>query len=107
MNIDTTTLTQLIEQCFDYGMDDRISPTDQAAFLKLGKKLRDQLTSLLGAEFKAGTQAVTDANTQISSLNKDLSTMAQNLANAGTILNNVTKLVGVLDGALQLAAKVV
>ena len=50
---------------------------------------------------------MTNANTQITDLNNALSAMAQNLANTATILNNVTQLVGVLDGVLQLAAKVV
>lgn len=80
---------------------------DQAKFLAAGKQLRDRLTSLLGAQFAAETRAMTNANTQITDLNNALSAMAQNLANTATILNNVTQLVGVLDGVLQLAAKVV
>jgi hypothetical protein len=107
MKTDTATLTQIVQQCFDNAIDGRFSPADQMKFQALGKQLRDRLVKLLGAQFNDGTQAIVSANTQMANLNQALSNSAQVLANTATTLNNVTQLVGVLDGVLQLAVKVV
>jgi hypothetical protein len=97
-------LTEIIDQCFDYSMDGRVSPADQTEFLAIGKRLRGSLLNLLSANFNDGTKAVLDANQSIDDLNKDLANSAQVLANAATTLNELDQLVGILDGLLKLAS---
>lgn len=100
---DTTTLSDIIVQCFDYSMDGRFTQKQRSAFLMDGKRLRGQLLNLLSARFDDGTQAVVDANTQLSKINDKLKDSAETLAHATSALNDVAKLVSNLDKLLSLA----
>jgi hypothetical protein len=104
IKVDTTTLTDIINQCFDYSMDGRFSLSQQTALLADGKRLRGLLLNLLSAQFEDGTQAVLDANTQLTAINTTLSNSATALANAGQTLSGVASLVGNLDQLLNVAA---
>ncbi|HMI50846.1 MAG TPA: hypothetical protein VK525_04990 [Candidatus Saccharimonadales bacterium] len=100
---DTTTLSDIIIQCFDYSMDGRFSPTQRSAFLVDGKRLRGLLLNLLSARFAEGTQAVLDANKQLTRINEELANSAETLAHTAEVLGGVATLVANLDKLLSLA----
>ena|SRR2546422_2455808 len=104
IKVDTTTLSDVINQCFGYATDGRLSPAQQTAFLADGKRLRGLLLNLLSAQFDDGTQAVLNANNQLTAVNTQLSNSAAALVNAAQTLNNVASLVGNLDKLLNVAA---
>lgn len=103
LKVDTTTLSEIINRCFDYSMDGRFSSDQQTAFLADGKRLRGILLNLLSAQFDDGTQAVLDANKQLIDVNTTLSNSATTLANAAQTLNGVASLASNLDKLLNLA----
>jgi hypothetical protein len=103
MNVDTTTLTKVITQCFGYSSDGRFTDEQQTAFLVEGKRLRGLLLNLLSAQFNEGTPEVIAANTQLTIVNTSLSDAVATLANAATTLKNVAALVKTLDGLLSIA----
>ena len=103
LKVDTTTLSDIINQCFDYSMDGRFSSDQQTALLADGKRLRGLLLNLLSARFDDGTQVVLDANRQLDDINTILSNSATALANAAQTLNGVASLVGNLDKLLNVA----
>jgi len=107
IKVDTTTLSNIINQCFAYSSDGRLSPSQQAAMLADGKRLRGLLMNLLSAQFNDGTQAVLDANNQLTKVNTALANSATALANAAQTLDDITSLVGNLDKLLNLVAGVV
>jgi geranylgeranyl pyrophosphate synthase len=104
ITVDTTTLADIINQCFAFSADGRFSDDQQGAFLADGKRLRGLLLNLLSAQFNDGTQSVLDANTKLTAVNKQLEQDAVVLANAAQALNNVANLVGTLDKLLNVAA---
>lgn len=104
IKVDTTTLSNIINQCFGYATDGRFSSGQQTAFLADGKRLRGLLLNLLSARFDDGTQPVLDANKQLAVVNTQLSNAATALANAAQTLNSVAGLVGNLDKLLNVAA---
>jgi len=104
LKVDTSSLTGVINQCFDYSMDGRFDDNQQSAFLAEGKRLRGLLLNLLSAQFDDGTQAVLDANNQLAAVNTSLLNSAAVLANTAQTLNNIAALVGNLDKLLNVAA---
>lgn len=104
IKVDTTTLTDIINKCFDNASDGRFSEDQQAAFLADGKRLRGLLLNLLSAQFDDGTQAVVNANNQLRTVNAALSNAAASLANTAQTLNSIATLVGNLDKLLNVAA---
>ena len=103
IKIDTTSLSAVISQCFNYSTDGRFSPTQQSAFLADGKRLRGLLLNLLSAQFEDGTKAVLDANNKLTAVNAEISNSAAVLANAAHMLNDVATLVGNLDKLSNIA----
>ena len=101
--VDTTTLTDIIDQCFDLSMDARFSDGQQKMFLAEGKRLRGLLMNLLSAQFDDGTPTVIAANNQLDLVNTSLSDSAAVLANAADRLNQVATLVANLDKLLNVA----
>jgi hypothetical protein len=104
IKVDTKTLTDIINKCFDNAGDGRFSEDQQAAFLADGKRLRGLLLNLLSAQFDDGTQAVVDANKQLVTVNTVLANSAATLANIAQTLNSIATLVGNLDKLLNVAA---
>ena len=104
IKVDTTTLTDIINQCFAYSSDGRLSAAQQGIILADGKRLRGLLLNLLSAQFNDGTQAVLAANSQLATVNTELTNSAAALANTAQTLNDVVSLVGNLDKLLNLAA---
>lgn len=103
LKVDTTTLTDIIDQCFDYSMDGRFSDDEQTALLADGKRLRGLLMNLLSAQFDDGTPEVLAANQQLSTVNASISNDAAALVNKAKTLNDVASLVGNLDKLLNVA----
>ena len=107
MTVDTTTLTETINRCFDYSMDGRLTPARQTKYLTQGKRLRGHLLNLISARFEDGTQAVIDANAKLKEVNAQLKDSVASLERAAEVLANIAKLVKVLDGLLGIAASFV
>ena len=101
--VDTTTLTDIVNQCFDLSMDGRFSDNQQRMFLAEGKRLRGLLLNLLSAQFEEGTPTVIAANHQLNAVDTSLSDAVAVLANAADTLNEVASLVGNLDKLLNVA----
>jgi hypothetical protein len=104
IKVDTTTLSDVINQCFAFATDGRFTPAQQNALLADGKRLRGLLLNLISAQFNDGTQAVLDANQRLTAVNTLLSNSASALANVAQTLNNVASLVSTLDKLLNVAA---
>lgn len=107
INVDTTTLTAVINRCFAFSADGRFSDEQQTSFLADGKRLRGLLMNLLSAQFNDGTQAVLDANAKLRQVNAQLDNDAAVLNNAAGTLTNISNLVGILDKLLNVAASFV
>jgi hypothetical protein len=105
IKVDTTTLSSVVNQCFNYAMDGRVPQPQQNMFLAEGKRLRGLLMNLLSAQFDAGAQAVLNANKELTIVNKGLSDSAASLANCAQTLNGIASLVKNLDSLLNVAAK--
>lgn len=104
IRVDTTGLADLINRCFAFATDARVASEAQAAFLADGKRLRGLLLNLLSAQFDDGTQAVLDANEEITNVNTRLSNSVAALANIAASLAAVASIVGSLDKLLGVAA---
>jgi hypothetical protein len=104
LKVDTSTLTDVINQCFDYSMDGRFDLNQQSAFLAEGKRLRGLLLNLLSAQFDDATPAVLKANKQLDAVNTSLSDATAVLAKTVQTLNEIAALVGNLDKLLNVAA---
>jgi len=107
MQVDSTTLTQVITNAFNLSMDGRLSTAQQMQFNNLGKRLRGDLLDLLSSYFNDGTQAVLNANAQLAAVNTQIQQATNDLANIATVVQNVANLAGVLDGLLALALKII
>jgi len=103
LKVDTTTLADIVNQCFAFASDGRFNLQQQKALLADGKRLRGLLLNLLSAQFDDGTQAVLDANNQLLVVNNDLANAAAALANVAKTLGDVADLVGNLDQLLNVA----
>jgi geranylgeranyl pyrophosphate synthase len=104
LKVDTKTLTDIINQCFDFSMDGRFSQAQRNIFLAEGKRLRGLLINLLSAQFDDGNRPLLDSNDQLSKVNAKLSDSTAALANVAQTLSDVATLVGNLDKLLNVAA---
>jgi hypothetical protein len=105
--VDTTTLAEVVKQCFEHSTDGRFTPEERARFLTEGKRLRGLLMDLLSAQFTDGTEALVDANAAVRAVNADLKASAEQLARIATTLTNIARLVGTLDKLLNVAVSFV
>ena len=103
LKVDTTTLADIVNQCFAFASDGRFTLPQQKALLADGKRLRGLLLNLLSAQFDDGTPAVVDANNQLVGVNNDLADATAALANVAKTLGDVANLVGNLDQLLNIA----
>ena len=103
LKVDTTTLADIVNQCFAFASDVRFTLPQQKALLADGKRLRGLLLNLLSAQFDDGTPAVVDANNQLVGVNNDLADATAALANVAKTLGDVANLVGNLDQLLNIA----
>ena len=103
LKVVTTTLADIVNQCFAFSSDGRFTLDQQKSLLADGKRLRGLLLNLLSAQFDDGTSAVLDANHQLNGVNTDLSDATAALANIAKTLADVAALVGNLDQLLNIA----
>jgi hypothetical protein len=105
--IDTTTLTVVINQCFLYATDARVSVPDQNSFLIEGKRLRGQLLNLLSAQFNSSSSQFAAATASLTAVNSTLSKSAAALASTAATLASIATLVSTLDKLLAVATSFV
>lgn len=103
ITVDTSTLSSIINQCFNYSTDGRVPQAQQTLFLADGKRLRGLLLNLLSARFDEKTQEVLDANTRLTAVNNELSNSAAALSNIAQTTSDIATLVGNLDKLLNIA----
>jgi hypothetical protein len=103
MKCDTTTLTQIIDKCFDYSGDGRLRDTQRTEFLTLGKRLRGSLLNLLSAQFEDNTEAIQNANADLTRINTQLLNDVDTLSNVDATLEEINSLVGTLDKLIGIA----
>jgi hypothetical protein len=99
--VDTVTLTSIINQCFDFAADQRLTESQQDKFRAHGKRLRGALVNLLTMQFVEGTELLNDANTRLSEVNDELPQKADDLRSVADTLNNLAKLASTLDKLLN------
>jgi hypothetical protein len=102
-SIDTVTLTQIINQCFDISMTVGIPDKIKTEYLALGKRLRGSLVNLLSVKFDAATQQFKDATDALTIVNKRLKEVEGSIEKIADTVEHIEKLIGVLDGLLKLA----
>lgn len=101
--VDSVTLTAVIDRCLDYSMDGRFTQAQRSEFLTLAKRLRGSLLNLLSARFDEGTQALKEANADLTAINTQLRKEAETLAKTAQTLADLAKLVGALDKLIGVA----
>ena len=99
---DNARLAQIIEDCFMLSIDDRLDAEARGRFGNFAEHLRAQLTVLLSKSFDEGTPALVEANTRIKEVNASLKQFAEELAGVADKLEQLGKLVSVIDGLLKI-----
>lgn len=105
MKIDNQTLTAIIMSCFDLASDDRVPEDWRPQFLAMGTCLRDLLVDLITADFEADTPKIKEASQKLRDVNALLRQEAQVLNDIANAIEQIGKLVGILDELLGLAIK--
>lgn len=105
VQIDTKKLHDIIIICFDNAGDDRFSRADQKEFLALGKRLRGTLVNILSAYFDDENKAFIEATKKLNSVNREVKATIKQIGDTAKTLENIGKLVGVLDDLLITATK--
>lgn len=101
--VDSVTLTEIIDRCLDFSMDGRFTQSQRSKFLALAKRLRGSLLNLLSARFEEGTEALEQANADLTKINTRLKKETETLAKAAQMLADLAKLVSSLDKLLTVA----
>jgi septal ring factor EnvC (AmiA/AmiB activator) len=99
-SLDTKTLTEVINYCFDNSMDERFSGSERASFRTTGKKLRGYLMNLLTARFDEAVPMLVEANGNLKDINAQLKKKTETIENAAARLQSLNKLVKSLDKLL-------
>jgi hypothetical protein len=100
--IDNEALVSCITKCFNLAMDGAVPLNEQHAMFILGKRLRGSLINLLTVSFNDVT-LITSLNKEIADVNAKLLAALTDITRVANTIGEVTKLVGVLDTALQFA----
>lgn len=101
--IDNETLTKMILLCFDLSTDGGVPAEFRPEFLALGKRLRGTLVNLLSADFDNSAPKFIDAKDKLKAVNKALKATAEELKKFADTVEEVGKLIGVLDDLLKIA----
>jgi hypothetical protein len=107
MVFDTQTLTRVIERSLDLSMSGALPPETRAEYLAHGKRLREQLVSLLGARFDAKSTEFKQATDAMHDTNHALTEAADDLEKVTQAVGRLAQLAGFLDKALKIAGRVV
>jgi hypothetical protein len=100
--IDNATLAKIVDECFMLSTDGGLTPNQREMFGHIAEHLRGQLMILLSKTFDEGTPELAAANKQITAVNAQLKKDAEGLANIADTLEQVSKLVSVVDGLLKI-----
>lgn len=102
--IDNVTITKMILLCFDLSTDGGVPAEFRPDFLALGKRLRGTQVNLLSAEFDNSAPQFIEAKDMLRAVNKTLKETADKLKKFADTVEEVGKLIGVLDDLLKIAA---
>lgn len=100
-------LQELIEECQRRALDFRSSPDERAAAAALSNQLTDRAMRLLGGDFSARTAKVEAANARLTETNRALKEAADDAAKRASTLDDVARVVKVLDELLSAVADIV
>ena len=100
---DVTSLTKIVEHCFDLAMDARLTEAENAKYLVLGKRLRGSLLNLISARFEEGTEALERSNSQLREVNAVIRKDAEAIDNVADTVKSLGSLVSSLDKLLGVA----
>jgi hypothetical protein len=103
---DAPRLAQIVERCFDYAMDGRLSPARRTKFLVAGKRLRGSLLNLIAARFN-DTEALRAANAGLEAVNAQLGRQKDVLERTSQAIRNLGTLISALDRLLGTATRFV
>jgi hypothetical protein len=103
--VDTTAMADLIARCFDLAMDGRVPQRQRTALLAAGKRLREDLVTLLAAQFDDGTAEVDAANKSLAAVNEALQASAADLGKLGRTLEKIARVVAAIDKLIPAIAK--
>jgi hypothetical protein len=99
-----TTLARIVERCFDYAMDGRLSQARRTKFLVAGKRLRGSLLNLISARFN-DTTTLRETNARLDAINTRLTKTTIVLEKAGEVIADLGRLAAALDRLLGTAAQ--
>jgi hypothetical protein len=103
---DAPRLAQIVERCFDYAMDGRLSPARRTKFLVAGKRLRGSLLNLISARFN-DTEALAAANARLEAVNARLARQKDVLERTSQVIKDLGTLISSLDRLLGTATRFV
>jgi hypothetical protein len=99
---DAVRLAQIVDRCFDYAMDARLSQARRTKFLVAGKRLRGALLNLISARFN-DTAALAAANARLDAVNTRLARQKDVIEHSAAVLKDLGTLTGALDKLLATA----
>jgi hypothetical protein len=99
---DVVRLAQIVDRCFDYAMDARLSQSRRTKFLVAGKRLRGSLLNLIAARFN-DTASLAAANARLDAVNARLARQKEVIERAATVLKDLATLTAALDKLLATA----
>jgi hypothetical protein len=101
--LDVSRLAAVVERCFDYALDGRLTAARRRGFLIAGKRLRGCLLNLISARFD-DTTALDQANGRLVEVNGRLADVEDTIDHTASVLGDVTKLASALDTLVGAAA---
>lgn len=104
--VDTNQLTDIVNQCFLASMDGRFTQEQRGQFLAFGAGTREQLRMILGKVFENATTEVNQANSAITAVNKNLKSTIEDLSHIANTIEQLGRLVAVLDALIKMAGMV-
>ena len=99
---DAVRLAQIVDRCFDYAMDARLSQARRTKFLVAGKRLRGNLLNLISARFN-DTAALAAANVRLDAINTRLGRQKEVIQRTADVLRDLGTLTSALDTLLGTA----
>jgi hypothetical protein len=105
--IDNVTLTKMIHLCFDLSTNGGVPDEFQPIFFAMGKRLRGTLVNLLSVQFDSQAPKFISASAELKEVNKALKKTSDNLTKFADTVEQIGKLLGVLDDLLSIAVSFV
>lgn len=99
---DVVRLAEIVDRCFDYAMDARLSQARRTKFLVAGKRLRGSLLNLISARFN-DTARLAAANARLDAINTRLARTKEVIEKTAEVLKDLGTLTSALDTLLATA----